>query len=597
MSAPARPSPPPLRLRRRPTIRGLRLASGLVLFAYVSGHLLNHALGNVSLAAMEAGLDWIAWFWGLPGLGTLLYGALAIHVALALWALYARPRYRWTPAEALQLALGLALPFLLVGHVVGTRLAFELYGITRNYAQQLYVFFVAAPELGVQQAATVVLAWLHACIGLFLWLRLKRGFPALAPALLCAAVLVPILSLLGYVQGGRAVVALAADESWRVEHAPVLPGESPEAAGQALRLAVWQSVLTYGFLAAIAAALGARGLRRLVEHRRGLVRITYADGQTMRVPRGLTVLEASRMGRIPHASVCGGRGRCSTCRVRVSGEGLRALPPPSAAEAGVLDRIAAGPQVRLACQLRPEADIQVTPLIAPWAGPAEARRSASASGEERFVVAMFVDMRGSTRFAETHLPFDTVFVINRFLDAISRAITAAGGTPNQFLGDGLLALFGLQAEPGTAAREALAAVAGIGDEIASLNRLMAGDVAEPIRFGIGVHAGTAILGEIGGRASGRPVFTAIGDPVNVAARLQSATKPLGVEALVSDAVFRAADVVPVGTTAQVIALEGREGTIAAHALARAADAGRAYAPGSAEPTSRPPGTAASSALV
>jgi adenylate cyclase len=571
MSAPRDSASTPSWLRRRATIRNVRLASGLILFAYVTTHLLNHALGNISLGAMEAGLDWNAWFWNLPGVGTLLYTALAVHVALAIWALYARPRYRWRVTEALQLSLGISLPFLLVGHVTGTRLAYELYGVTRNYAQMLYLHFVAAPELGAQQAASVVLAWSHACIGLYLWLRLKPRFPAFAPLLLCVGILVPVLSLLGYAQAGRAVTALAADESWRIENAPALPTESPDVAAQVASVAIWQSGILYGFLAAIAAALLGRGVRRLLEQRRGLVRITYADGRLMRVPQGITVLEASRMGRIPHASVCGGRGRCSTCRVRVFGEGAAALPPPSPAETGVLDRIGAGPQVRLACQLRPVKDVHVAPLIAPGAGPAEARRMASAAGEERFVVAMFIDMRGSTRFAETHLPFDTVFVINRFLDAVSRAVLIAGGAPNQFLGDGLMALFGLQSDRETAAREALAAVAGIGAEIATLNRLMAGDVAEPIRFGIGVHAGTAILGEIGGRASGRPVFTAIGDPVNVAARLQSATKRLGVEAVISDAVYEVSGHRPDGEL-QELQLDGREGTIPVRPVARAVDA-------------------------
>jgi adenylate cyclase len=573
MTPPAVSAFPASPFGRLVTIRNVRLASGLVLLAYVTGHLFNHALGNLSLDAMEAALDWIAWFWGLPGIGTLLYSALAVHVALAIWALYARPRYRWTLTEALQLALGVSLPFLLVGHVVGTRLAHELYGVSRNYAQQLYIFVVASPELGAQQAGSLLLAWGHACIGVYVWLRLKRRFPVFAPLLLCVAILLPVLALLGYVQAGRAVTALAADESWRIENAPVLPTESPAVAAQVASLAVWQRSILYGFMAAIAGALLARGARRLLEKRRGLIRITYADGRLMRVPQGMTVLEASRIGRIPHASVCGGRGRCSTCRVRVFGEGAGALPHPSPAERGVLDRIAAGPHVRLACQLRPTRDLHVAPLIAPVAGPSEARRMSSAAGEERFVAAMFVDMRGSTRFAETHLPFDTVFVINRFLDAVSRAVLAAGGTPNQFLGDGLMALFGLQSDPATASREALAAVAGIAEELAALNRLMAGDVAEPIRYGIGVHCGTAILGEIGGRASGRPVFTAIGDPVNVAARLQSATKRLGVEAVISEAVYATAGRPPSGE-AHDLPVDGRDGTIAIRAVERAADAVR-----------------------
>ena len=557
--------------RRRVTIRSVRLASGLVLLAYVTGHLLNHALGVVSLDAMEGGLDWVAWFWGLPGIGALLYGSLLAHAGLALWSIYARPRHSWTTLDVLQLVIGLALPFLLAGHVIAARLSYELFGEGRTYAQQLYLYFVASPTTGLRQATTLLLAWLHASIGIYFWLRLKPRFPELAPVVLCAVVLVPLLALLGLLQAGREVTTLAADEGWRAAN-QIGPGATTEeAARRSAVLAGAETGVTYGFLLLVGGAFAARGLRRVAQRRRGLVRITYADGRRVEVPPGTTVLEASRMARIPHASVCGGRGRCSTCRVRVFGERRAALLPPTPAEALVLSRIGAGPQVRLACQLRPTVDIQVATLIAPQAGAIEARRMASAAGEERFVVAMFVDMRGSTRFAETHLPFDTVFVINRFLDAVSRAVVIAGGAPNQFLGDGLMALFGLQSDSAQAAREALAATAGIGAEIAALNRMMAADIGESIRFGIGVHCGTAILGEIGGRASGRPVFTAIGDPVNVAARLQTATKRLGVEAVISDAVYEAAGYGTDGL-AEEIQLDGRDGAIAIRAVPFAADA-------------------------
>src|SRR5665811_2547154 len=75
-------------------------------------------------------------------------------------------------------------------------------------------------------------------------------------------------------------------------------------------------------------------------------------------------------------------------------------------------------------------------------------------GKERYIVSMFVDMRGSTKFAEARLPFDVVFLINRFLGATSQAVIDAGGHPNQFIGDGLLALFGLDVDPATACRQA-----------------------------------------------------------------------------------------------------------------------------------------------
>ena len=149
-------------------------------------------------------------------------------------------------------------------------------------------------------------------------------------------------------------------------------------------------------------------------------------------------------------------------------------------------------------------------------------------GQERYLVSLFVDMRGSTKLAEKRLPFDTVFIVNRFLGAVSQAVIESGGRPNQFVGDGMLALFGLAAGRQQACRQALQAAALIGANIDELNRFLEHDLREPIRFGIGINGGEVIVGDIGYRD--HMVFTALGDPVNVAARLQDMTKSLACEA-------------------------------------------------------------------
>src|SRR6478609_6446802 len=156
-------------------------------------------------------------------------------------------------------------------------------------------------------------------------------------------------------------------------------------------------------------------------------------------------------------------------------------------------------------------------------------------GQERYLVCMFVDMRGSTMLAEKRLPYDTVFIVNRFLAAVSQAVVAHGGKPNQFIGDGELALFGLNSDPQTACRQALAAAAQIAENIDELNQALRHDLPQPLRFGIGIHGGEVIVGDIGYRDN--MVFTALGDPVNVAARLQDMTKSLSCAAIVSEDVF------------------------------------------------------------
>jgi adenylate cyclase len=513
-------------------VRQIRIFCGLILFGYLLSHYINHALGNISLDAMEYGLRFHAAFWQSPVGTLLLYPALAVHASLGLWALYQRRYFRWKTAELLQLLLGLSIPALLCTHLIGERLGITLYGLQRTYALALFNFWVARPDLGAMQAALLLIAWIHGCIGVYFWLRLKPSFPAIAPVLLGLAVLVPALALLGSYQQGRNVRVLAQQPAWRAEAlAPAVIGTAAE---RDHLIRIRDSFLLF-YAGAIGLVFAARGVRRINERRRGMIRLTYPD-RTIRVPKGLTVLEASFRHHVPHASVCGGKGRCSTCRIRVVGDDS-GLPPPSARESYVLGRMSAraDPSVRLACQLRPTRDIEIVPLVPSQTGAAFLHgKSRVHPGEERYVVSMFVDMRGSTQRAADQLPFDTVFIVNRFLGAVSQAVTQAGGKVNQYLGDGLLALFGTDTDPRTACRQALKAAAMAAKNVAQLNQQNSEAERHPIRFGIGVNGGEVIVGDIG--YGDNISFTALGDAVNVAARLQDMTKELECQLVVSDEV-------------------------------------------------------------
>ena len=220
-----------------------------------------------------------------------------------------------------------------------------------------------------------------------------------------------------------------------------------------------------------------------------MITLSYGNGRTVRVPKGLSVLEASLRNNVPHASVCGGRARCSTCRIRIIGD--------CSASAGAVAargfcaqprRSRRDPSIRLACQLRPETDLSFFQLFLPQRCPPTATDSnPSRIGQERYLVSMFVDMRGSTKLAEKRLPFDTVFIVNRFLGAVSQAVIECGGQPNQFVGDGMLALFGLATSRQAACRQALKAAAMIAANVDELNQFLEHDLREPIRFGIGIQ--------------------------------------------------------------------------------------------------------------
>ncbi len=534
-------------------VRQIRLACGLVLFAYLVSHFLNHALGNISMDALAVGVYYHTVFWQFLPVAITFYTAALVHAGLGVWALYQRRQFRWRAIEPLQLVLGLSIPALIIAHITGVRLGETLFGHEKLYPQVFYAYWVVWPYKILQMYAVLLIAWIHGCIGLYFWLRMRTFFKRAAPLLFAAAILIPTLAMLGLYQGGRSVVDDSQSKEWRAENL------GPRQVGTAAEQNVLESIVEYflvGYFGLLGLVLLARGARALAERRGGMINLSYGNGRTVRVPKGLSVLEASLRYNVPHASVCGGRARCSTCRIRVIGD-CSALPAPSAREAFVLNRVGASdPSIRLACQLRPEADLSFFQLFMPHTMSANAHATQPHRiGQERYLVSMFVDMRGSTKLAENQLPFDTVFIVNRFLGAVSQAVIECGGQPNQFVGDGQLALFGLTTNPQTACRQALRAAAMIAVNVDELNQFLSHDLREPIRFGIGIHGGEVIIGDIGYRD--HMVFTALGDAVNVAARLQDMTKTLACEAIVSEEVRVTAGVADDALPQQQVAIRGR----------------------------------------
>ena len=373
-------------------MRQVRLVCGLVMFAYIFSHFSNHALGNISYDAMEAWLRYHYWWWRSPVGTTVLYSAAIVHLLLGLWALYQRRHFRFAAAEITQLVAGLSIPFLLTIHIVGVRLNGTLFDRDINYASAFYSYWVARPYMEWVQFTVLIVAWAHACIGLHFWLRLKPFYKRAGPFLLVGAALMPTLALLGLIQGARTTTQLASEPQWRAAHVAAAPPN---------QRAILDGIIFYfpvGYIGLISLVFVARGVRTLLERRRGMYTVSYPHRQA-RVPKGMSVLEASLRYRIPHASVCGGRARCSTCRVRVVSD-ISALPRPSGRETFVLTRVgvSADPSIRLACQLRPQSDVAIIPILQPNLGAGFVRaRQRLHIGEERYVVSMFVDMRGSNQ--------------------------------------------------------------------------------------------------------------------------------------------------------------------------------------------------------
>ncbi len=534
----------------RPGWRRIRLGSGLVLMAFATTHLLNHAFGLVSFEAMDPARAWLG-FWHRPLVWPILLAAFVLHILAALWSLYERRSLRLALWQYLQIASGVLIPLFLALHYMGSRGVFQALGIPIGYEFELFALW---PDHAWRQSILLVLVWLHGCVGVHYWLRQRGWYRRMAGPLLALAVLLPSLSLTGFIGAGRELRARAAAEpSWlealaRAERWP----EDPAALdfvhrGERLILAV--------FLALVLCTLLARTVRALWREGRNSFAVTYAGGRRVRAPRGTSLLEVSRLASIPHASVCGGRGRCSTCRVRIT-SGADALPPPSPAEARVLQRLGAAPDIRLACQTRPAGDVELVLLMPAETTAREALRPMNpGQGVEREVAVLFADLRSFTRLSEGRLPFDVVHLLNRYFRTMGAAIDGTGGHVDKFIGDGIMALFGLDTDPGTAARQALRAARSMGEALHRLNLEFGSELPQPLRMVIGLHLGTAIVGELGyGRST---TLTAIGDAVNVASRLEGVAKEQNVPFVVSTVLLERAGIRVEALPHQEVALRGR----------------------------------------
>ncbi len=540
------------------TLRQVRLATGLILFSFAVLHFINHALGLVSVSAMQAFQDIrVSVTQSLLG-QAILIASLLVHFVLGLARFLRARSFRMGLRNIVQLAFGLLIPILLIRHVMSMAGISQMFGITTDYA---WAFWSMWPGEVLNQTILMALVWVHSGIGLHHWLAGRGWYQRHLWAWYGLAVLIPALSLAGFVTAARAA-----------KFGPKYPDPFKPGEYRAFEVALDWSAWTYYAILAAALALWAALL--LADRLRPRIAVTYADRGTVHAPRGLALLDISRINRIPHASVCGGRARCSTCRVRVIA-GQERLPPPSDTERAVLARVGAPANVRLACQLRPVAALTVSTLL-----PANMNASQTARadkylwGVEQDVTIVFADIRGFTTMSEGRLSFDVVFLLNQFLGRMAEAIEDTGGFVDKFMGDGIMAIFGMDEPVAQGAARAIAAARAMGGALDALNASLREELPAPLSMGIGLHTGPAILGRIGasGRSETLAPLTALGASVNLASRLESKTKDLAVQVVVSKACMAASGLAPGPRVArQTIEVRGMVTPVEVWTAARATD--------------------------
>ncbi len=371
------------------------------------------------------------------------------------------------------------------------------------------------------QLALLLVVWFHGVIGIYYAFRSKPWFDRVRDLGLVLAFAVPILAIAGFVASGRQAAELSPPGA-------IWTKAQIEAFKHVYGLAYYAVVAVGGAVVAfVAAAASWRYFNRRVP-------IHYVGHGEVQLRRGLTLLEASRDNGIPHPSVCGGRARCSTCRVLVL-SGLETLPEPGQAERKMLERISAPTRVRLACQIRPTSELSIQILLPTVArgGHVDWNEEAYKWGVEREVTILILDIRAFTTLSRKQLPQDTVVFVNRFVAEMSQSVEAHGGRVGMYLGDGLMAVYGLGGQRGFGSRSATLSAMDMLKVARRLNSEFSSALPMPLRVGIGIHTGKAVIARVGDAERGY-MMTALGETVSIASRLETATKELLADCVVSD---------------------------------------------------------------
>ncbi|MBT3536368.1 MAG: hypothetical protein HN478_20980, partial [Rhodospirillaceae bacterium] len=266
--------------------RKIRLASGLFLFVFVTTHFLNHSLGNISLDAMEAGREVFIAVWRNWPMTILLYGAMLLHVLMALWAIWQRRTLRMSAPEAFQVLLAAAIPFLLPAHILATRGAHEIFGVNDSYLYEITAIWVWLPQNTWILTAALLAVWSHGCIGLHQWLRLRQWYARARIWLFFAAILLPGLALSGFAGVGKQIALWFRDEAWREDaFASFRIGDNQKALVDFVYGTM--DYVIAGTIVVVVLLLIGRWLRGLWARRGARITISYPDGMQTAVEPGL----------------------------------------------------------------------------------------------------------------------------------------------------------------------------------------------------------------------------------------------------------------------------------------------------------------------
>ena len=517
-------------------LRKLRVWSGIILFFYAFTHLLNHSVNILSIEAADfVNENYFDLIWKNIVGTVMLYGSLLVHIFLGFYAVGIRKSFKMNRKEWIQIIFPILALLVLLQHVGAIAVATKIFGVDINYTLLLSLMISEPTEVAagtILFSLMTIFIWVHGAIGINTLLRFNmKSYGKYKSYFYLVFYGVPILGVFGFwaalkeqsfiayaktLQGDENFIFSIIMESVPQEAFPTLMAIEP------LVMKNYPLIVLGLIVIAIANVVRARFF--------GRIKIHYSNNKIVSVPKGTSVLEASRLAGIPHQSVCGGKARCTTCRIHViSHEGD--LPVPTALEANAIERAGLESDVRLACQLKPMKDLTIIPLVNPENSLEGATNRRALSGKEQETVVLFIDLRDFTKLSEKKLPYDVVYILNKYYSVCGKIIEEQGGRLDKFIGDGIMAIFDSSPDANENCRNAVKSGVQISRDMKSLNDEVKIDFSEEIRFGMGIHSGDAIVGLMGyGKTF---TETVVGDNVNVASRLEELTKTYKAELVLS----------------------------------------------------------------
>ena len=510
----------------------LKLWTGMFLMFYCVTHHMNHSLGIFGLTVVDYAREYFLLFWRNPVISFFLLFTLVIHIIFSLLRVIKMTTFKgFQSHEWFQLITGILTVPLLAIHITTTGIAHRFYGVEDTYT------FWTSPGLDYFEIFffnfIMLFIWLHGYIGIKFWMKVNSNYQKYLRQADIFFLIIPLLSIVGQISIFRESDLKGFFDTEYKEK--ILKYSNPENIDLNVLLENTIIYFVLPYLLSIMVLFGYRFYYFKIKRRNNSIKVSYPDGGVSNIFPGMNILDASLEAGIPHAHVCGGRGRCSTCRIKID-QDLTQLEPPRQNERRILRSIGAPENIRLACQAYPKIDLNVSPLLSADANFQESYFEQKYTyGSDREICILFADLRAFTKMSEKKLPFDIVFILNQYFKLMGQIIENNGGYLDKFIGDGTMALFGIEEGPKEGSRNAINAATKMNDELKKLNESLINDLPFPLKMGIGIHTGNVIIGKMGYKHAKN--LTAVGDAVNTASRLESLTKELKSQIIISKYTF------------------------------------------------------------